>query len=119
MKAQSPALTQAALVSTAGRKAKKVQQKLQAAEAELHTANEILGKAVPIRDDKDIDAALEQNVAAEEKVHEAAEELEIVKELLTEAEPHSAKDASAVPPSPGQSGRGVKSLMPHLTRRAA
>jgi hypothetical protein len=113
--AQSPALTQAALVSTAGRKADKVQRKLQQAEAELHNANGILVKAVPTHDQQEIDAALKQNVAAEEKVHDAAEELEIVKELLSDSGPDAQTAGAAATPQ-GQTGQGVKSLIPHLSR---
>jgi hypothetical protein len=114
MKAQHPALTKEALASAAGRKAEKVQRKLQEAEAELHTANELLVEAVPKHDQQEIEDALKQNVAAEEKVHEAAEELEVVKELLAEAGPATAPAGPAR--TGGQSGRGVKSLIPHLTR---
>ena len=118
MKTQSPALTHAALAATAGRKAQKVQRKLQEAEAELHTANGILVKAVPGRDRKEIDAALEQNVAAEEKVHDAAEELEVVQELLADA---TAPDNCVAPGerAAGQTGQGVKSLIPHLSRKSS
>ena len=117
-KAQSPALTQASLVSTAGRKAKRVQRKLHEAEAELHTANEILVEAVPANDKESIDAALEQNVAAKEKVHDAAEELEVVNTLLSDADqPEQATDEP--PSSKGNTGQGVKSLIPHLKRKPA
>jgi hypothetical protein len=117
MKAQSPAITQATLVATAGRKADKVQRKLQQAEAELHTANKILVKAVPTHDRKEIDSAVLQNVAAEEKVHDAAEELQVVKELLADADAESIMLGAAATGSTGRSGDGVKSLMPHLERR--
>jgi hypothetical protein len=117
MKAQAPAITQAALVATAGRKADKVQRKLQQAEAELHTANTILVKAVPTNNRKAIDSAVEQNVAAEEKVHDAAEELQVVKELLADADAEAIILGTPEPHSKGQSGDGVKSLMPHLARR--
>jgi hypothetical protein len=117
MKAQSPALTQAALVAAAGRKADKVQRKLHEAEAELHTANQILVKAVPTRDNDDIDAAVEQNVAAEGKVHDAVEELEVVKELLADSEAPAGMEKD--PGAQGRSGQGVKSLIAHLGRRAA
>lgn len=118
MKAQPPALTQASLVSTAGRKAQKIQRKLHEAEAELHTANETLIKAVPTRDEESIDAAVEQNVAAEEKVHEAAEELEVVNALLADAN-QVARTAEGQPASAGQTGHGAHSLIPHLNRRTA
>ena len=118
MKSPSPALTQAALVSTAGRKTHKVERKLKQAEAELHTANGILVKAnaAPARDKQQMDIAVKQNVAAEEKVHEAAEELQVVKELLSEAETEGSARTSAASASTGRSGDGVKSLIPHLER---
>lgn len=118
MKSQTRALTQASLVSTAGRKAKRVQRKLHEAEAELHTANEILVHAVPTHDKESIDDAVEQNVAAEEKVHDAAQELEIVNALLTEADP-TTQATGASPTSTGKTGQGAKSLIPHLNRKAA
>ncbi len=118
MKAQPPALTQAALVATAGRRARKVQHKLHEAEAQLHDANQTLVKAVPTRDEESIDAALQQNVAAEEKVHEATEELEIVNALLADAT-DSVPAIAPQPPSPGQTGQGVKSLVPLLAQRQA
>ena len=118
MKSQSPALTQGAIVATAGRKAHKVHRKLQQAEAELHTTNEILAdaKATPMPDRKQIDVAVKQNAAAEEKVHDAAEELQVVKELLSEADGDVHAQASATPRPNGQTGDGVKSLIPHLER---
>lgn len=116
MKSPSLALNQTDLASAAGRKAQKVQRKLHQAEAELHAANEMLVKAAPRRDKKELDAALEQNVAAEEKVHEAAEELEIVNELLNEAT-SAPQGVKAAPVSQGRTGHGVKSLMPHLSRK--
>jgi hypothetical protein len=117
MKSHSPALTQAALVATAGRKTHKVHRKLKQAEAELHTANEILvkAKAKPARDKQAMEIAVRQNVAAEEKVHDAAEELQVVKQLLAEADADT--HASASSGATGQSGDGVKSLIPHLERR--
>jgi D-ribose pyranose/furanose isomerase RbsD len=122
MKSSSPALTHGALVATAGRKTRKVHHKLQQAEAQLHTTNEILAhaKAMPTPDKQRIDAAVEQNVAAEEKVHDAAEELQVVKELLSDAETGTRADADAdaetMPRSTGQTGDGVRSLIPHLER---
>jgi hypothetical protein len=118
MKAQSRALTPASLVSTAGRKAKRVQRKLQEAEAELHTANELLVQAVPTRDQESIDAALEQNVAAEEKVHDAAQELEVVNALLSDAG-ETAQATGTLPNAQGQTGQGAKSLIPHLNQKTA
>ena len=118
MKSQSPALTQAALVATAGRKTHKVQRQLKQAEAELHTANEILVKAKKkqTRDTKDVELAVKQNVAAEEKVRDAAEELQVVKELLAEADADVHASVNSGPRPAGQSGDGVKSLIPYLER---
>jgi hypothetical protein len=118
MKSQSPALTQGAIVATAGRKAHKVHSKLQQAEAELHTTNEILADAtaMPMPDKKQIDVAVKQNAAAEEKVHDAAEELQVVKELLSEADGELHAQARVAPRPNGQTGDGVKSLIPHLER---
>jgi hypothetical protein len=118
MKAQSPALTQASVVSAAGRKTKRVQRKLHEAKAELHAANEVLVEAVPAHDKESIDAALEQNVAAEEKIHEAAQELEVVNALLSDAD-QAAQATSEPPASEGKTGQGANSLIPHLNKRAA
>ena len=117
-KAQSPALTQASLVSTAGRKAKRVQRKLKEAEAELHTANETLVEAVPAHDKESIDAALEQNAAAKEKVHDAAEELEVVSALLSDDD-QPTQVTNEPMDSTGKTGQGLKSLIPYLKRRPA
>lgn len=114
MKAQNPAMTDAALASAAARKAEKVQRKLHQAEAELHSANKTLVEAVPKHDQREIEDALKQNIAAEEKVHDAAEELEVVKELLSNAEPSAG--AGMPTRQAGQTGHGVKSLIPHLSR---
>jgi hypothetical protein len=118
MNAKSPALSKDALVGAAARKAKTVQGQLHEAEAELHSANETLVNAVPTRNQKEIDAALQHNVVAKEKVHDAAEELEVVQELLHDADA-SAPVAGSTPSSSGQSGQGLKSLMPHLARKSA
>jgi chromosome segregation ATPase len=118
MKSQSPALTQGAIVATAGRKAHKVHRKLQQAEAELHTTNEILAdaRATPTPDKQQIEAAVQQSAAAEEKVHDATEELQVVKELLSEADGQAHAQANVARRSNGQTGDGVKSLIPHLER---
>jgi hypothetical protein len=119
MKSQSPALTQAALVSTARRKTKKVQRKLKEAEAELHSTNDALIKAVPLRPNPGIEKVVEKNLAVEEKVHDAAEELAVVKELLANAQPDGADGdrAAASDGSRGKTGQGVRSLIPHLASR--
>jgi hypothetical protein len=111
MKTQSPAVTPADLASAAGRKTAKVQRKLHEAQSELKTANSILVKAVPERSRRDLDQAVEQNVAAEAKVHEAADELEVVKELLDHA---GGVVTGAESGAKGRTGQGLQSLIPHL-----
>jgi hypothetical protein len=118
MKSQSPALTQAALVSTARRKTKNVQRKLQEAEAELHNVNTTLVKAVPARNNAVIEKAVEKNAEVEEKVHDAKEELAVVTELLADVQADgAATNTFTNTESSGKSGQGVKSLIPHLASR--
>jgi hypothetical protein len=111
MKPHSPAITTDALTSVAGRKTRKVQKKLQEAEVDMRSANEVLAHAAaPSADTKEVHDAVERNAIAEKKVHEATEELEVVKEILDHAE----GAGPATPPPAGRSGQGVKSLLPHL-----
>jgi hypothetical protein len=121
MNSQNPVLTPDAIANAAGRKTVKVQRKLRAAESELRAANTVLRKAVPKNARRDIGEALAENTAAEQKVHEATDELEVVTELLGAAtrEPIAgagnaeARDANVK----GRSGQGARSLMPHLSRK--
>jgi hypothetical protein len=104
----APAITARALTQAAGRKARRVQQKLHEAEAEVQAATaELLHASI------DVNEAVELNTSAERKVHEAVEELEVVKEMLEHAD---CPDPSPAPS--GASGDGVKSMLPHLRRRA-
>lgn len=103
----SPAVTPQALAAAAGRKTRRVQRKLNEAEREMRSANEVLAHTPHARE---IDDAVQRNADAERKVHEAVEELEVVKEMLAHADPNGAPPASPA----GTSGDGVKSLLPHL-----
>jgi hypothetical protein len=122
MKPHTPALTPAALTAAAGKKTVQVQRQLKSAEVELQTSNAALIKALPASVQGEVAEALQHNVAAEEKVHEAAENLEVVKELLSEADPEKrmpdhpsrARAKSAT----GKTGEGAKSLISHLRRHS-
>jgi hypothetical protein len=122
MKPHTPALTPAALAAAAGKKTVQVQRQLKSAEVELQTSNAALIKALPANVRGEVAEALQHNVAAEEKVHEAAENLEVVKELLSEADPEKrmpdhprpARKKSAT----GKTGEGAKSLISHLRRHS-
>ena len=124
MKLHTPALTSSAIAAAASKKTAKVQRQLVAAEAELQSASAALMEALPADTGMSVRAALEHNVAAEEKVHEAAEDLEAVKELLSDAVLEKPAAEHKVPvrvkrkPAAGKSGEGAKSLMPHLRKHA-
>ena len=110
-KTPAPAVTPHALAVAAGRKTRRVQRKLHEAESEMRNANEVLAH-VPHA--KEIDEAVLRNAQAERKVHEAVEELEVVKEMLENGD---AKEAPT-PSAPGKTGHGVRSLLPHLKSKA-
>ena len=122
MKRHTPALTAEAIAAAASNKTSKVQRQLVAAEAELQIANAALQEALPAGAGAKVKAALEHNVAAEEKVHEAAEDLEAVKELLSDGQLEEGPAKRRAPPQPrnkpaaGKSGEGARSLMPHLRK---
>lgn len=110
------------LASTAGIKAAKVQRKLKAAEVELSRTNAVLVKELPPKERKLVAEAIKDNQAAEEKVREAADELEVVSELLTDAQavdaaPKGGKGNKSV--ATGKTGQGAKSLIPHLRHNDA
>jgi hypothetical protein len=119
MNTSNPVLTPDAIASAAGKKTVKVQRKLRAAEGELRAANTVLRKAVPKNGRRDIDEALAESTAAEQKVHEATDELEVVTELLGAASDAGAGEADeAAPAAPkGRTGQGARSIMPHLSRK--
>lgn len=107
----SPAVTPQSLASVAGRKTRRVQKKLHDAENDMRSADEVLEHAPHARE---VDEALERSATARRKVHEAAEELDMVKEILENADPREAPR----PASPGKTGHGVRSLLPHLKPKA-
>ena len=116
--AHTPAVTSSELAAAAGKKTTKVRRKLKAAEAELTRSNSVLVKELPARKKKLVMEALKDTQAAEEKVREAAEELEVVTELLSDAETTPQQAKTPVKGS-GKSGQGAKSLIPHLRSDAA
>jgi len=107
-KPPAPAVSPQELAAAAGRKARRVQRKLHEAETEMHSANEALLHQAHGRE---VAEAVERNADAERKVHEAVEELEVVKQMLEHPE---APQAGAPTHDAGKSGAGVKSLLPHL-----
>jgi hypothetical protein len=113
MKPPSPAITTSALADAAGRKTRRVQQKLQEAESQMHEANAVLASAAPARNTTQVHRAVRANEEAERKVHEATRELEVVKEMLEHAEDASSAAAPPARPS-GNTGHGVRSLLDHL-----
>ena len=124
MKRHTPALTAEAIAAAASKKAAKAQRQLVEAEAELQISSAALQEVLPAGAGAKVEAALQHNAAAEEKVHEAAEDLETVKELLSDGQPESTPDQRPARPRPrkqaaaGKSGEGVRSLMPHLRKNA-
>jgi len=123
MSTPTPAVTSAELASTAGRKTAKVRRKLKQAEAQLTRSNSTLVQQLPPREKKLVKDALQENQAAEEKVREATEELEVVTEMLADAQDAAAKavqgDGAAADIPRGKTGQGAKSLIPHLRSNAA
>ncbi len=116
MKSQPSVLTATAVASAASRKARKIQVKLTQAEADLQASIKVLAKPKVKHETQEVKNALKHNLAAEAKVREATEELDVVAELLTEV-----KDALPdVPGAPqqGRSGEGAKSAIPHLRNSA-
>jgi beta-phosphoglucomutase-like phosphatase (HAD superfamily) len=105
------AVTPQALAVAAGRKTRRVQRKLHEAETQMRSANEVLAH---VPHPKEIDEAMQRNAAAERKVHEAVEELEVVKEMLEHGDRANAPQCSAA----GNTGHGVRSLLPHLKPKA-
>ncbi|MDB5941761.1 MAG: hypothetical protein JWQ13_1327 [Ramlibacter sp.] len=67
-------------------KTRQVRQQLAVAGAELGLTNAVLGDKLPdsVKRSRDVQRALSQNVAIEGKVLEAADELQVVTELLEE-----------------------------------
>ena len=120
MKTYSPVLTPGALASIARRKTEKIQGKLQEAEEKLHVVHEVLLDEGAGGATSRIRTAVKQNLAAEDTVHEAAEDLQEVKELLASAQaddgaPPKADASITHQPRPkGKSGQGARSIIPLL-----
>lgn len=110
-KPTAAAVTPQSLASVARRKTRRAQKKLHEAERDMRSADEVLEHGPRA---KEVEEALERNAAARRKVHEAAEELDLVKAILENS------DASepAHPSSVGKTGQGVRSLLPHLRPKA-
>ena len=70
----------------ARQKSSAVRQRLEVASAELGLTNAVLDRNLPanIKASSDVQRALTQNEAIEEKVQEAADELQVVTDLLAE-----------------------------------
>ncbi len=70
----------------ARQKTGELQDQLEIASAELGLTNAVLGHSLPdsVKHSFDVRRALSQNEAIEEKVQEAADELQVVKDLLDE-----------------------------------
>jgi C4-dicarboxylate-specific signal transduction histidine kinase len=70
----------------ARRKTHEVREQLEVASAELGLTNAVLGGSLPdsVKRSSDVQHALSQNEAIEEKVQEAADELQVVTDLLQE-----------------------------------
>lgn len=111
----------ARLTVDARSKTEKVQQDLEVAEAELHMANTVLVQSLPASPERDevVELALQQNVAVEDKVHDAAEELLAVTELLKKDEAIIAvlQKALAAKTGTGKSGEGAQSAMEQLSNQ--
>jgi NADH:ubiquinone oxidoreductase subunit C len=112
----------AKLIAGARKKTSKVQKELEAAEAELHMSNAVLAKSLPedMQKDNVVALALVQNAAVEEKVHEAAEELQVVTELLKGEEAERVRlehELAGKAPQAGTSGEGANSALAHLIRQ--
>ena len=70
-------------IEEAASRTAQIQQELLVAEAELQLANTVLGRSsLPAEQADDVRKAVKQNVVIEEKVGEAAEDLQEVTELL-------------------------------------
>lgn len=107
------ALTPQSIAVTVRRKARRAQQNVKSAEEELTAANDALKEAIPRRDVEAIAQAAERTVVAEEEVRQAAQELEVVDQLLDDGTPPAGPSGAAS----GASGEGVRSLLPLIRRR--
>ncbi len=83
---QTPAMRPSRPLQHARRKAGEVREQLEVASAELGLTNAVLENVLPdrVKRSSDVQRALSQNEAIEEKVQEAADELQVVTDLLQE-----------------------------------
>ena len=108
-------LTTDSLKAGARTRARRAQAKLQEAQVDLAVANESASEAAELVDPDALEVAHRQSEAAEQRVHEATEELDVARELLASS---AAPPSQADEPAPVKhSGQGVKSLMPHIRQR--
>ena len=111
-------------VATARTTTERVQEDLQLAEAELQLSNAViadkLGDSVP---DPDLEKAVIHNEQVQEKLHEAAEDLKLVTDLLGSEEREREKLEQALaeyrhpdgaPVAGARSGVGSESVIGHL-----
>lgn len=86
MNVQTSAARPAGPLHRASRKTIAVREQLEVASAELGLTNAVLGHSLPdsVKRSSDVRRALSQNEAIEEKVQEAADELQVVSDLLKE-----------------------------------
>ncbi|MES3002721.1 MAG: hypothetical protein V4787_18670 [Pseudomonadota bacterium] len=100
----------AKILTTAIDKTEKVQDDLNHAAHDLNVTNTLLsGPLSTAQAVAAVAGAVKQNVAAEIKVQEAAEELETVKDMLKDAQAAQGEPAPA-----GNVGEGVASVIEHL-----
>lgn len=113
-------------VASAKSRTEKVQEDLELAEAELHLANQVIARRIGAADnakDAQLAEAVIQNEKVEEKLHDAGEELQVVKDLLTSEEHERRELEEALKEFRGaegaalageRSGEGSASVVEHL-----
>jgi hypothetical protein len=118
MKSNPPVLTQTSVASVAAKRAARAKRRLREAETQLRESDSALSKSSAAPMGADVKDALAHNAAAEASIQDAREELEVVEELLANAEPSSPQpqEEPKVPSTQGKSGEGAKSAIPHLRR---
>jgi hypothetical protein len=117
MKSQPPALTSEAIAAAAGKKAVRAKKKLRVAKAELKASNAVLSNhSTGKPQGSKVEVALQHNVAAEGMVQEATKDLDVVEELLSDADPVAATPRSNEDLQ-RRSGEGASTAIRHLRRR--
>jgi hypothetical protein len=99
-------LNHASLTRAARKRASRAKEKARSAEVRLAAIADTLEAVVPAESVAAVEEVTQQAAVAQQEVHAAVEELEVVTELLSEA----ARPAGG----PGHSGEGLSSLLPHL-----